>query len=104
MVKLQYTAKAVKDLNGIYSFISPDSILYAKAFIAILRQRVTILKKYPEFGHPFFPDKFKGLRQVTYKSYRIIYHFSGSEITVITIQHQSKLPENINALQDFKIK
>lgn len=101
MVNLQHTVKAVKDLSGIYSFISQDSDLYAKTFIAALRQ-TSILKKYPELGRPFYREKYENLRQVTYKPYRIVYHFDGSKVIIITIHHQTKLPENIVELQDYK--
>lgn len=102
MVKLQYAKRAIKDLKNIYSFIALDSIFYAKNFIIYLRQRVAILKSHPEFGRPFYKNKYDDLRQVTYKSYRIVYHYQQNLITIITIHHQSKLPENIIELKSFE--
>jgi toxin ParE1/3/4 len=73
MVRLRYTPTAIDDLKSVHEFISNDSPVYAKRFIKDMREYITVLKKYPEFGHPAFPTRYKDLRQVLYKSYRIVY-------------------------------
>ncbi|SFQ09117.1 type II toxin-antitoxin system RelE/ParE family toxin [Parafilimonas terrae] len=99
MVNLFYTRPALNDLKNIYSFIAIDSPTAAKRFIATLKEKIKVLKQYPEIGKPIYTDKFDNLRQILYKSYRIIYHFKNDSIFIITIHHQSRLPENIPSLQ-----
>jgi toxin ParE1/3/4 len=103
MVNLRYSPTAIADLKSIYDFISQDSRLYAKKFIRELREYVTVLKKHPDFGFPAFPVRYKNLRQVLYKSYRIVYLFENDIVYVITVAHQHRLPENIPVLTQFEI-
>jgi len=102
MAKLIYSTPSLKDIESIKNFISADSAANAHRFIKIIRARITILKKYPEIGKPVYPEKYSNLRQLLYKSYRIIYHFSDDEVKIITVHHQSRLIENIQAIKEYK--
>ena len=102
MAALTYSRSSLKDIENIKNFISIDSVANAHRFIKIIRTRIVILKKYPEIGKPFFPEKYKNLRQLLYKSYRIIYQFSDNTVTIITVHHQSRLIENIPAIKDYE--
>ncbi len=103
MVKLQYARPALEDLRAIHLYISADSIVNAKRFIQALKDRITILKKHSEIGKLIFHDKFKGLRQVLHKVYRIIYLYENNTVTTITIHHQSRLIENVAAIRKYII-
>ena|SRR2546423_9042997 len=103
MVKLQYSKPALADLRAIYLYVSNDSPANAKRFVRKLKDRVKILKKYPEIGREIFPDKFPRLRQVLHKSYRIIYQYENNIVTVVTVHHQSLLIENVAAIRKYFI-
>jgi plasmid stabilization system protein ParE len=101
MVALKFTDNAKSHLLSIHHFIAADSVANAKRFVKALMHRTTILKTYPEIGKKIFPDKFDNLRQLLYKSYRIIYHYSNDVALIITIHHQSRLIENISAVKPY---
>jgi len=101
VVTIKFTFEARDDLKNIYEYIGLDSKLQAKRFVKSLKQKTEILKQYPEIGKLIFPEKFKKLRQLLYQSYRIIYHISDNVVTVITIHHQSRLPENIPSVKNY---
>jgi addiction module RelE/StbE family toxin len=101
MVKLFYTKPALEDFKNIHTYISRDSPKAAKRFISVLKEKIKILKQHPEIGRAIYPDKFDNLRQVLYKSYRIIYQTNNDRILIITIHHQYRLPENVPALQNL---
>ena len=101
MVKLFYTKPGLEDLKNIHDYIATDSSKAAKRFTSALKEKIKILKNYPELGRSIYPDKFDNLRQVLYKSYRIIYQLKDETILIITIHHQSRLPENIPSLQNL---
>lgn len=103
MVALRYSHTSLADLKAIHDFITKDSVANSRRFITELRQHITVLKKHPEFGFPAYPDRYKNLRQVLNKSYRIIYLFDQNVIYIITICHQHRLPENIPVLAQFEI-
>ena len=89
MVKLEYTRNAFTDLKSIRNNIAKDSVHFAKLSIIELRNKIEFLKAHPETGLLFYPDKYKNLRQLLFKSYRIIYHFENNKVTIITVYQQS---------------
>jgi toxin ParE1/3/4 len=89
MVKLGYTKTVFTDLKSIRKHIAKDSVHYAKLSIVELRNKIELLKAYPETGVTFYPDKYKNLRQLLFKSYCIIYHFENNKVTIITVYQQS---------------
>ncbi len=101
--KIVWTFQARKDLKNIREYIQKDSHYYAEKLISHLYERADVLQDYPEIGIPVLPEKFKYLRKVLYKSYRIIYHFSGGQVTIITVHHQSGLIENIPSISKYII-
>ena len=89
MVRLEYTRAAFTDLKSIRNYIAKDSVHYAKLSIIELRNKIEALKVLPETGIPIYPDKYKNLRQLLFKSYCIIYYFDNNKVTVITVYQQS---------------
>lgn len=102
MVKLKYTFTALADLKSIHDFISKDSPANARRFIFELRNHITVLKKHPEFGFPAYPERYEKIRQVLFKSYRVIYLLQENTAFIITVFHQHRLPENIPVLSQFE--
>ncbi len=100
--KITWTFEARKDLKNIKEYIQPDSLDYAEKLVNHIYERVDVLKEYPEIGIPVFPEKFQFLRKILYQSYRVIYHFSGNQVTIITVHHQSRLIENIPQIKEYK--
>jgi addiction module RelE/StbE family toxin len=99
---IRYTIPALKDLKDIRDYIAEDSLVNAKRFIEAIREHITRLKNYPEIGSLVFPTRFKDLRQLLHKNYRIVYHYTDEVVTIITIHHQSRLIENITAVKEYK--
>lgn len=103
MVKVQFTKSASLDLKNIYHFIARDSKFHAKRFTNALKNRIDSLSQFPEKGRPIYLDEHPTIRQVLYKSYKIIYDFDGSRVSILVITHQSRLNINIDALKQFYI-
>jgi toxin ParE1/3/4 len=103
MVKLVYTTPATTDLRNIFLYISNDSVFHAKRFVQQLKTHIKSLKNHPEKGRLISPDRFPSLRQVLYKSYKIIYTYDGNKITIHVITHQARLNTNIDALKQYYI-
>lgn len=103
MLKIEYAKSAFADLKLIERFISRDSAYYAKSFLKQMRERILTLQDYPEHGRFLFPERFQLLRQVLFKSYRIIYYYENNKVTILTIQHQSRELGNVDSLKPFEI-
>ena len=50
MARLIWTIQASEDLENIFSYISKDSIKYARIQIIRIRDRVNMIKKQPQSG------------------------------------------------------
>ena len=103
MVKLEYSISAREDLKSIYNFIAFDSEYYAKKFIKEIRERIKVLKAYPESGRIIYPERYNGLRQILFKSYRIIYIYEANVVSITSIHHQHRDLGNIDTLNQFQI-
>ena len=104
MVKLEYTKIAFTDLKSIRRSIAEDSVHFAKLSIIELRNKIEVLKVYPETGKPIYPEKYQHLRQLLHKSYNIIYYFENNKVTIITVHHQSRFQEQMNVINQYKIR
>ncbi len=103
MVKIFYTIPASLDLHNIFLYISNDSVFNAKRFTRLLKNHIKILKEFPEMGRQILPLTFPNLRQIIFKSYKIIYTHTEEKVTSHVITHQSRLNTNIDALKQFYI-
>jgi toxin ParE1/3/4 len=102
MVALIYSNSSLRDIENIKEFISNDSVSSANRFIKSIRERITLLKQHPEIGIPVYPERFKNLRRLLFKSYRIIYQYTTDKVIIITVHHQSRLIENVQAIKEYK--
>ena len=102
MATLIYSNSSLRDIENIKEFISTGSVSNANHFIKSIRDRISLLKKHPEIGPPVYPERFINLRKLLFKSYRIIYQYMDEKVIIITIHHQSRLIENIQAIKDYK--
>lgn len=76
------TNRAKQNLNSIFKFIAKDSLKYAIETDKNIRINIRRLELFPYIGRYVleFPDK--QLRELIYKSYRIIYDISEENNTV----------------------
>jgi plasmid stabilization system protein ParE len=92
MARLIWTIQAAEDLENIFSYISKDSIKYARIQVIRIREQVNILKNHPQMGRIVPEVGNENLREVIFGSYRIIYRYnSGNLIEIITIHHSAML-------------
>ena len=102
MATLIYSESSLQDIESIKDFIASDSVSNANRFIKNIREKITLLKQYPEIGSLVYPERFKNLRRILFKSYRIIYQFKEDKVIIITVHHQASLIENIPAIKGYK--
>ena len=75
----------------IYSYIYNNSKYYASKTIKEILNSVEILKLFPRAGRivPEFSNE--DLRELIYKSYRIMYNIKSNEIFIRRIYHSARL-------------
>lgn len=87
---------ALDDLVAIQSYLSKDSILYAKQFIEQIFNAVNHPEDFPEIGRrvPEAGER-KDVRELIFQGYRIIYLMRTNNIFVITVIHGSRNLSNV---------
>jgi len=90
MVKIKWTNHALVELDDIANYISKDSAKYAQILVKQIYEMVSHIKQYsklgrivPEYGNP-------KLREILYKTYRIIYLIKKEHIEIISIMRGSR--------------
>ena len=91
MVQINWTRQSVNDLKNIYRFIAGDSEHYAKLYIDKIRNKVKIIKDFPEIGREVPEIKQNNIREIILDNYRIIYKIiDKSRIDILTVHHSAK--------------
>ena len=86
-IKLELDAK--EDLKQIEEYISKDSIYYANKTIEGIIERTKYLLMFPYMGRKIPEYNNVNLRELIYKSYRIIYRVN-SNIDILKVFHCSR--------------
>jgi addiction module RelE/StbE family toxin len=95
MVKITWAPSAIKDMNSIAEYIAKDSTSAAKNMVSLFFEKAKILEQHPRYGKSVPETKNPLLREILVSRYRIIYEVcSESEISILTIHHQSRLLKN----------
>ena len=97
MVEIVFSDSAFEDLNQIMEFIARDSSFYAYQFSQEIIERTEQLKTYPLSGRMVPELQDQSIRELFFKSYRIIYFgFSPDKIFILRIIHGARnFPETI---------
>lgn len=90
MEKIHWLEEAIEDLNQIYNFISQDSVYYAIKTTEDILKRVEILKMQPYIGRKVISYD-DNIREIVYKSYRIIYKIDSNIILILRVWHSARL-------------
>ena len=100
MVKVAWTARALKDLEGIGEYIFKDSPKYAKLTLEKLIDTARLIEHNLLIGRIVPELKQKDIREILTGNYRIIYQIKNSEDAyILTVHHTSRLLSNNPALK-----
>ena len=76
---------AQQELLQIKWYIAQDSQFYANKTVNEINKRINNLSLFPEMGKVI--DKDENIRQIIYKSYKILYRFNSENIYILHIIH-----------------
>jgi toxin ParE1/3/4 len=99
--KVIYLEIAVEDLASVYSYISRDSIKYAKLEVKKIKAFCESLKNQPAKGRFYQTIKGKDIRSAVFQNYIIFYINDSSDlISILTIHHHARLISNNPAFKE----
>jgi addiction module toxin, RelE/StbE family len=103
MVKIIWTARALKDLEEIGEYISKDSPKYARLTIEKLIDTAELIKDNRLLGRIVPEVKKKEIREFITGNYRIIYQTTSKDYAyILTVHHTSRLLANNPAFKKKK--
>jgi toxin ParE1/3/4 len=92
MGKIRWTEKASSNLEGLFQYISRDSMLYAARYVKALVGATKRLETMPRSGRvvPELDDP--ELREVIYGNHRIVYRVAGrgEDIEILAVVHGAR--------------
>ncbi|MDH5721590.1 MAG: type II toxin-antitoxin system RelE/ParE family toxin [Spirochaetia bacterium] len=89
--KIKWLSTAVDDLEEICSYIAKDSEKYAIIIARSIYEIVEDIAKFPERGRVVPEYNRKEIREIIYKSYRIIYRIRDNYIQVLAVYHGARI-------------
>jgi len=89
-MKLSWTEPAIEDLRDLRDYIAADSDFHAADFIASIITRAERLATFPMIGRRVPEAESENVREILYRSYRIIYRLTGERIDVLAVIHGSR--------------
>ena len=91
MEKIILRLKANNDLSQRYIYISNDSLYYARKTINDILNQIEDLMLFHYMGRKVPEYNINNIRELIYKSYRIIYEVESNKILIRRIWHSSRL-------------
>src|SRR5206468_504942 len=86
-MKLFWTEPAIQDLRDLRDYIAADSDVHAADFIASIIRRAERLTTFPMIGRIVPEAQRENIREILFRSYRIIYRIAGERVEVIAVIH-----------------
>lgn len=98
-MKLEWSQRALLDVEHLRDYIALDSPLYARLFIERLVKRTENLPHFPRMGREVPEAERDDIRELIYQGYRLIYHVDDAQqrIKMVTVIHGSR---DLGALSD----
>ena len=92
-MKIIIENRAHQELLQIKWYIEKDSEFYANKTVNEINKRIENLLLFPEMGK--VTNKKENIRQIIYKSYKILYRFNSNKIYILHIIHHSRDISNL---------
>ena len=87
-MKIIIKRTALQELIQIKWYIEQDSEFYANKTVNEINKRIQNLLLFPEMGKVI--NQKRNMRQIIYKSYKILYKFNSNKIYILHIIHHSR--------------
>ena len=91
MVKVEWSKISNYDILQIYSYIYQDLVYYAVNTIDEIAKRTDNLEIFPYMGRKVPEYDIYNIRELIYKSYRIIYEVQLNKIIIHRIWHSARI-------------
>lgn len=89
-MRVVWSAQALRDLENIRDYIAQDSPTYARSFVGRLLQTTRHLPQFPLSGRAMPEANDPDIREVIYRSYRLVYRVRRDTVEIVMVTHGSR--------------
>ena len=93
-MRVVWTRLAQSHLRAIHDYIALDSMLHAQKFVDQITQRSKLLQSMPYAGAEVPEYATETVRELLFRSYRLIYVVQAHQIDVVAVLHAARLLPN----------
>ena len=90
-MKLPWSPLAIDRVSEIAEYIARDNPAAAEGWIDTLFKKVEELKAFPESGRVVPETNNKGIRELIFGNYRIIYRIEERRLSILTVRHGKQI-------------
>ena len=90
MAEIRWSLTATQDVRDIEEFVARDSPVYAVRLTNRIVEAVERLTEFPQLGRVVPEFEQEDLREILYRSYRIVYRVQGEAVMVLRIVHGAR--------------
>jgi toxin ParE1/3/4 len=91
VAEIVWSPQAVSDIEAIKTYISRDSAHYAHLVATRLIAAVERAGAFPESGRVVPEIGDPAIREILWRSYRLVYRIRGPEVQIVTVFHGAML-------------
>ncbi|MBM2813886.1 MAG: addiction module toxin, RelE/StbE family [Ignavibacteria bacterium] len=88
--QIRWSPKAAVHLESVFTFIAKESPLYASITIQKILSLIENLSVFPESGRIVPEYNNPAIRELIYKSYRIVYRIKDNVVEIAAISHAAR--------------
>lgn len=85
-----WTEPAVEDLRELHDYIARDSAVYASRFVERIISAAEKLSDHPRLGRIVPEATDENIRELIYRTYRIIYRVSTHRVSILAVIHGAR--------------
>ena len=95
-IKVNWSPRALEDVESIAEYISRDSQFYARATVSKIIDFSRSVGRFPQMGRivPEFNDK--KIRERLVYSYRLVYKIENARVLIVAVIHDKRLFSSIS--------
>jgi toxin ParE1/3/4 len=94
--KITWSNRAINELEAIFEYIARDSKDNASSTAENIKEQVKRLNVFPESGRIVPEIGNPNIREIIYKSYRIVYRIESINIVILTVRHAARKGLGLN--------
>lgn len=92
-MKIVWSPLALERVNEIADYIAENSVEAARVWLMDIFGVVDRLKEFPESGRAVPEVKRPNIRELIFKTYRVIYRVERKQVSILTVRHsKQRLP------------